>query len=178
MVLRKHRVGGVCAPVVVEDDVLLVLAALDDLGRSSAELVLDLLEDGDDKRRHDGERPDRHLFFELLNNLGKDGDLLNGRADVLHELVVELNGGHDLPIYVLAILGKLLRIPWRNGSVLHLRVGGVILDIVHLSLLVTAKKAIWDLVEQVLDDASVVLSVVLQRALELVDLALGQFVGD
>ena len=55
VVLRQHGVGGVGRAVVVEDNVLLVLAALDNLGSSSGKLVLDLFDDRDDKRRNDGE---------------------------------------------------------------------------------------------------------------------------
>ena len=64
MVLGEHRVGWVSALIIVEDDVLLVLAALNDFGRSSTKLILDLLDDRNDKRRHDRlhartEQPDR-----------------------------------------------------------------------------------------------------------------------
>lgn len=46
------------AVVVIEDDVLLVLAALNDLGRSSPQFILDLVDDRDDKGGNDGEDED------------------------------------------------------------------------------------------------------------------------
>ena len=81
VILGEHGVGRVSGVVIVEHNVLLVLAALDDLGGAGRELILDLLDDGDDEGSDDLEDKERELLLQLLNDLGKNGDLLDGSRD-------------------------------------------------------------------------------------------------
>ena len=69
------RVSG---SIIIEYNVLLILAALNDLIGTGAELVLDLVDDGHNEWSNDGEDEDRKLLLELLNDLGEDWDLIDG----------------------------------------------------------------------------------------------------
>lgn len=91
---------------------------------------------------------------------------------------MEFNGGHNLSKDLLNVLGKLFRIPRRNGRVGHLRIVGIALNSFQLLLLVIATEdAIRDLVDKSLEDASIVLPrIFLKSALKLLDLVLRQFV--
>lgn len=178
MILGQHGVGRIGGLVVLKDDVLLVLAALDDLGGTGRKLVLNLVNDRDDERSNDGEDPERELLLELLDNLVEDGDLLDGARNSLEDVVVELDGGADVGKHVADVLGELLGIFRRDAHVLHLGSSRVLLDLVHLVLLVATKNAIGDLVQEVAEVAGVLVAVLLEGALEVLELALGQLVGD
>ncbi|EPE06016.1 hypothetical protein F503_02845 [Ophiostoma piceae UAMH 11346] len=179
VVLGQHRVGGVRAVVVVEDNELLGLAALDDLRGARGQLGLDLLDDRHDKGSNNREDKDGQLVLELLNHLRQHGDLLDGLGDVLQNLVMVRDGGHDLVEDVLDVAGKLLGLARRHAHLLHLGSSGVALDVVHLLLLVAAAKdAVGNHVEQLRQHAGVGILALLQRALELLDLVLGQLVRD
>ena len=169
--------GRVVAAIVAEDDVLLVLAALDDLRGAGSQLALDLVDDGDDKGGDDGEDKDGQLVLDLLDELGQDGDLLDGFGDLHDNLVVELDDGHDLLEDLLDVAGKLLGLARRDTHVLHLGRVRVVLNVVHLLLVPAAQDAIRDLVQEILKKAGILRLAVLQGALELLDLVLGQFVG-
>ena len=112
--------------LVIKYDVLLGLAALNDLMRSGAKLVLDLLQDRNHEWGHDGEHPNRHLLLELLENLGQNGDLINHLADALQNLIVELDRRHDLLEDILDVTGELFGVTGGDLGVLHLRVVGVV----------------------------------------------------
>lgn len=167
----------VSAIVVVEDYELLILAALDDLIRASAELVLDLVDHGHDEGRDEGEDKHRKLVLELLNDLGQNGNLLNLLRDGLKNLIMELNNRHDLLEDVPDVQGILLRIARRDRRLLHLGGIGVVLKLLHLRFLVTTEHTVGDLVQQVLQDASITVLALLQGALELFDLVLRQLIG-
>lgn len=181
MILGQHGVCRIGTAVIAEHNVLLLLAGLDDFGRTSTQLVLDLLEDGNDHGRNDREDPHGHLFLELLDDLRKDRDLIKGLTDVHEKLVVKLNRRHDRAEDVLDIAGELLRLPGRDARLLHLGVGCVVLDFVHLVLLVagttTAEEAVGDLIEKAFNHAGVVAGVLLESAFEVLNLALGHLVG-
>lgn len=169
---------GIRRAIVVEDNMLLGLAALNDLMRSGAKLILDLLQNRDHERGHNGENPDRHLLLKLFEDLGQNRDFLDHLADGLHQLIVELDGGHNLLEDVLNVLGELLGVTRGNLGVLHLRVCSVILDVLHFTLLVSAKDSIRDLAKKIFDHAGVAVLVVRQSTLELVQLILGELVGN
>lgn len=84
MVLGQHRVSGIRALVVVEDDMLFILTASNNLIRTGGKLILDLADNRQDERRNDGKDPHRELVFKLLDDLGEDGDVLNSFGDALH----------------------------------------------------------------------------------------------
>lgn len=177
MVLGQHRVSRVRAAVVSEDDMLLILAALNDLGRSGSQLILDLVDDRNNKGSNHGEDKNRKLLLQLFNDLGQDRNLLNSTGDALEDLVVQLNGGHDLLEYLLDVACILLRVPGRDAHVLKLGIIRVTLDVMDLLLLVAfTEDAARDLVQKVLQNAGVAVPTVLEGALELLDLVLGQFV--
>jgi hypothetical protein len=169
------RVTGV---VVFKDDVLLVLGAVNDLGRASRQLVLDLRNHGEDKGTDDLEDKEGHLLLKLLDDLGEDGDLGDGLREVLEELIVEFDGRHDLPEDLANVFGKLLGLSRRHGHVLHLGSLGVALEVVQLGLLVlVTKQAVGDLVEQVAKKAEVVVLALLESSLQVLDLALDHLIG-
>ena len=178
MILREHGMGRVGGSVVFKDNVLLVLAALDNLIGTGAELVLDLVDDRDDEGGNDGEDKNRELLFELLENLWQDGNLVNGLGDALNNFIMELDGGHDLLEDALDVLRVLLGLTWRNLHLLHLSGASVVLDVVHLLLLVVAsKETIGDFVKEVSEDAGVLVLALLECALELLNLVLSQLIG-
>lgn len=118
MILGQHRVGRVGRAVVSEDDVLLLLAALYDLSRSSPQFILDLVDDRNDEGSNDGKDENRQLLLKLLNDLGQDGDFVNGLGNTLHDIVVQLDGWHDLLEDLLDVESVLLRLPGGNAHVL------------------------------------------------------------
>jgi len=177
VILGQHGVSRVTASVIIKDDVLLILAALNDLRRTSTELVLDLLDDGYHERRHDGEDELRELVLQLLYNLGEDGNFLNSFCDGHQDLIMELNGWHDLLEDALDVTSVLLRLTRRDRHLLHLSGLGIVLDVGHLGFLViTTEQAVRDLVKKVLKDTSVSTRAVLQSALELLNLVLSELV--
>ena len=178
MILGQHGVSRVGGVVVLKDNMLLGLAALDDLSSSGGKLILDLIKDGDDEGGNDGEDPERKLLLKLLDDLAEEGDLLNSRRDGLEKVVVELNGRSDLGKHVVDVDCELLRVPGRDGGILHLSGLGVVLNLVHFVLLVASNDAIGDLIQEVAEKAGVIVLVVLEGALEIVQLALGQLVRD
>ena len=178
MVLGQHRVSRIVATVVVKDNVLLLLAAVDNFLRSGAQFVADLLNQGNDKWSDDGEDEFGELLLQLLNNLGKHRDLLNSARDALHDVIMELNGGHDLLVNVSDVDSKLLGVARGDRGVLHLRRVGVVLNLVDSgALMLVAKQTIGDLVEEVTEKAGVRGLAVLKGALELLNLVLGHLVG-
>lgn len=178
VVLGQHGMSRVGGLVIVKDDMLLVVARLNDLVGAGAQFVLDLADDWHNEGCNQREHKDRKLVLELLNDLGQDGDLLDLLRDLLDNLIVELNRRHYLLEDVLDVQGILLRVPRRDGRLLHLRRVCVALQLLHLALLVVAaKQARGDLVEQVAQDAGVPLRALLQRALKLLNFVLGQLVG-
>lgn len=179
VVLGQHGVSGVGTIIVVEDNVLLIQTALDDLAGSSPELILDLVDDRDNERGDEREDEHGQLLLKLLYQLGEDGDVLDLLGDGLENLVVELDRRHYLLEDVLDVARVLFRLARRNLGLFHLGGVGVVLKLLHFALLViTAKQAIGNLVEQVAEKARVAALALLQRALELLDFILRQLVGD
>lgn len=171
--------GRIGAVVVLKDDVLLVLAALNDLGGTGGKLVLDLLQHRKDKRRDNLEHEERQLLLELLENLGQDGHLRDLLGQVLEQLVVELDGRHDLAEHLAHVVGQLLGFLGRNGQVLHLGRLGVLLQLVDLVLIgLAAEDAVGDLVEELAQKAGVRLLAVDEGAFEVRELALDHLVRD
>ena len=179
VILGKHRVGRICAVIIVKDDVLFVLAALNDLRRASLEFVTDLLDQGDDERSHDGEDKDRKLLLELFDELGQNRNLLNRLGNIHENLVVQLDGRHYLLEDLLNVTSVLFGVARGHIHVLHLGIVGVGLDLLELLLLiVAAKETAGNLVEQVLKETGIVTAAVLESAFQLVDLVLGELVRD
>ncbi len=90
---------------------------------------------------------------------------------------MELDDRHDLLEDLLDVAGELLGLARGDMHVLHLGRVRVVLDVVHLLLVPAAQDAIRDLPQESLKQAGILRLAVLQGALELVDLVLGQFVG-
>lgn len=158
--------SGIGGRVVVPHNVLLVLAAVDDLLRPSLELGLDLIDERDDKWGNDGEDELSKLLLELLNDLGKHRNLLDSGSDALHDIVVELNGRHDLGEDVLDIPGELLGLTRRDRHVLELGVSGVGLDLLgFLALVLVAEKAIRNVVKEFSEHAGISVAALLESAL-------------
>lgn len=97
VVLREHRVSWVGTVVVVENDVLLITGALDDLRRTSRKLVLDLFDNGKYVWSEEREDEDVDLLLDLLDEFWEHRDLLDRLRDALHDLIVVLENGADLP---------------------------------------------------------------------------------
>lgn len=163
----------------MEHNVLLLLGRVDERLRAGHELILDVLNKGNNEGGDDAEDEAGKLLLELLDNLGKNGDLLNGGSDALHDLVVKLDGRHDLMEAILYVTGELLGFAGRDFRVLHLSVVGVGLYLINLiTLVLVSEEAIGDLVEEVSEHTGVGLSRLLKCTLELVDLVLSELVGD
>lgn len=111
VILGQHRVGGISGAIVVEDNVLLLLGRVNELAGAGHELIFDVVDQRNDEGGNDREDKARKFFLELLNDLGQDRDLLHGGRDALHDLIVELDGRHNLVVSLLDILGELLRLP-------------------------------------------------------------------
>lgn len=179
VILGQHRVGWVTRVVIFEHNVLLSLAALNDLFGASLELAADLVDEGDNERSNEGEDEDGQLLLELLDDLGQDGNLLKSGRDTLHDFIVELDGWHYLLEDILDVDGELLGLTGRDGSVLHLSLSCIGLELVDaLTLVLVAKDAVRDLVEKISEHAGVCLASLLEGALKLVNLVLGQLIGD
>ena len=178
VVLGQHGVSGIARVIIMENNVLLALTALNDLVGASLELVADLLDQGDDEGGNDGEDEDGKLLLQLLNDLRQHRDLLNGARDALHDVIMELNGRHDLLEDVLDVEGELLRVTRGDGNILHLSRGGVLLELIDaITLVLVTKDAVGDLVQQVPAHAGIGRGALLKSALEFVNLILGQLVG-
>ena len=70
MVLGQHRVGRIGRAIVMENDQLLVLAALNDFRRASIQLCLDLIDDRNHKGCKKREDKDIELVLKILNQIG------------------------------------------------------------------------------------------------------------
>ena len=177
MILGEHRVCGVGRTVVVEYDQLLFTTALDDLRRTSRELLLDLADDGQDKRRKQRENEDIELLGKLLKKIGQDGDLLDGLIDAHHELVVKLEDGVDLVLDLLELLGPFLRSSGLKLHVGHLGGGSVALQFVNFAgLILATEKTRWKGLEKLLEQTGVLILRVIDDALQLLNLRLSSFV--
>lgn len=86
MILAEHAVSGITPVVLLEDNVLLVLAALNDLVGASLELSTKLADQGHNEGCHDREDELGKLLLKLLNDLGKNGDLLECSGDALTQV--------------------------------------------------------------------------------------------
>lgn len=179
VILGQHGVGRVTRVVIFEHNVLLSFAALNDLLRASLELAADLVDKGDNEGSNEREDEDGQLLLELLDDLGQDGNLLKSGRDTLHDFIVELDGGHHLLEDILDVDGELLGLTGRDGGVLHLSLGCIGLELVDaLTLVLVAKDAVRDLVEKISEHAGVCLASLLEGALKLINLVLGQLIGD
>lgn len=138
MILGQHGVGWIARGIVVKDNVLLLLAAVDNLGRAGVELVANLADQGHDEGSHDGEDETRKLLLQLLDNLGKNGYLGDGRSDGLHDIVVELDGGHYLAEDSGHVERKLLRVARRDRHVLYLSRRSIGLNLVNFRALISS----------------------------------------
>jgi hypothetical protein len=177
VVLGEHGVGGISRPVVVEDNVLLPLAALDNLLRAGRHLILNLLNNRQDEGGDLSEDELGELLLELLDDLGQDGDLVESSRQALHKFVVPLDDGHNVLEDTLDIGGEFLGLLGGDLHVLHLRVGAVLLDLVQLvALVLAAEEAVRDLVEKVPKNARVVPLALLEGSLELLQLVLLELV--
>ncbi len=178
MILGEHGVGRVGTVLIVENNMLLVLTALDNLFGASLELVANLSNQRNNEWSNDGEDKLGELLFKLLDNLGQYGDIVDGIANSLHDVIVKLDGWHDLRINILDVQGEFLGISWGDGSVLHLGCIGVFLDLVDFLLFLPATKdAIGNLVKEFAEETSIGLLAFLKCSFELLDLVLGQLVG-
>src|SRR5699024_10876542 len=129
VVLGQHGVGWVGGVVVVEDNKLLLLAALNERVRSGLHLVSDLLDDGENQGSNDRKDEDGHLVSELLHDLRKHGDLIYRIVDLLDDVIVPLQNRHDLAENVLDVERELLRLPRRHFDILGLGSSGVGLEL-------------------------------------------------
>lgn len=118
----------------------------------------------------------RHLLLELLEDLGKNRDLLKRLRDVLEDLIVELDDRHDLSKDLLNLLCELLRLTRRDVHLFHLGGSVVVLDLVEPLLLVPANEPRRKLVQEIFQSTVVVPLVVIKGLLQLLDLILGEFV--
>jgi hypothetical protein len=91
---------------------------------------------------------------------------------------VEFDCWHHLLEDLLDISGKFLRVSRRNAHVLHLGGLGVALDVLHLLFLIASEQIRRDLVQQIPEEAGIIVAVSLKSTLELLDLVLGELVGD
>lgn len=179
MILGEHGVSGVGRSIIVENDVLLTLTARDNLFRTSLELIADLVNERNDERSNDGEDEDRELLLQLLDDLGQHGDSLHSARNALHDVVVELNSGHDLLKDILDVLSELLGVARRDACVLHLSSSSVVLEFINsVTLVLITKNAIRDLIQQIAKHAGVGFGTLLESALKLLNLVLGQLVGN
>lgn len=171
--------GGVAAVVIVEDNVLLLFAALDDFLGTGLELIPDLVNQWHDELSNDGKDKNGQLLFQLLEDLGENRNFLNGRGNLLHDIVVILDDRHDLSKELFDVSRELFGISRRNGHVLHVRGIGIVLDLIDLlGLLLVIENPIRDLVKQIPEHACVAVLALLEGAFELINFILGQFVGD
>lgn len=177
VILGEHRVGGIGRVVVVEDNQLLVATALDDFGRTSGELLLDLADDRQDERSEQREDKDVELLCELFKKVRQDGDLLDGLVDAHHKLVVELKDGVDLVLNVLELLGPLFGLFRRELHVAHLSGGSVALQLINLAgLILAAEEARRKSLEEFLEQTGVLVLRTIDDALQLLNFGLSGLV--
>jgi len=179
MILGKHRVGRIRAFIIVKDDQLLILTALNDLGRTGIQLILDLANNR--QNEWSDQREDKHvdLSLELFDKFGKHWDLLNSFRNRKHNLVVPCHDGLDLLCNLLHLNSKLFWISWRYAGLVHLGICCVHLELFGLSsFILVAKDAFGNLVEKILEQACISTSLLLNSALEFLDFALSGLVGD
>lgn len=164
----------------MEDAVLLVGGALDDALGPGAHLVLDLLDDGHDEGGDLGRDEGVELVLEALDDLGQDGDARQGVRDDLHDAVVPLDDGHDLPEDVGHPERDLLGVPVRlHLEAVHLRRRRVLLDLVELvRLALAAEDGAGDHGQQLAQQRRVLVPAVLQVLLQLLHLVGRQLVRD
>lgn len=165
----------VSAAVILKDDVLLLLAAVDNLG-AGPELVADLVNEGHDERSNDGEDESGELLLQLLDDLGQHRDLLDCTRDGLHD-VVKLNGGHHLLVDLADVASELLGVSRGDQHVLDLGRRSVGLNLVDPSFLILVpEEVLRNLVEKVAEHAGVCVLALLQSPFKLVDFVLGKLV--
>lgn len=169
--------SGIRRVVVIKDNVLLLLTALNDLRRSGLQLVPNLVNQRNDEGGNDGKDKDGELLLQLLNDLGKDRDVFNGTANALHDAIVEFDNGHDLLVDLLDVDGELFGISGRNGLGFLLGGSRIVLNLVKLfSLVVIAQDARGQVVEQVLEQASIAGLAFVEGSLKFVNFILSQLV--
>lgn len=161
----------------MEDNQLLVATALDDFGRTSSKLLLDLADNRQDKRSEQREDKDVELLGELLEKIGQDGDLFDGLVDAHHKLVVELEDGVDLVLNVLELLGPLFGLFRRELHVAHLSGGSVALQFINLAgLILAAEEARRKSLEEFLEQTGVLVLRTIDDAFKLLNFGLGGLV--
>ena len=126
--------------IVMEDNQLFVLAALDNLRTTSVQLRLDLVDNRENEWSQEGEYEDVDLLFKLLNKIRKNGNLLNSFGDRLHELVVPFDDWIDFLRRLLHLSGKGFRLTGRDSHLRHLSRGSIGLKLICLSSLVLASE--------------------------------------
>lgn len=170
--------GRVRRVFIIENDMLLFLAALNDFERSRLEFILDLMNQRHNKGRDDGEDENGELLLQLFDNLGENGDPLNRRADALHDAIVKLNGRHDCSVDILDIHGEFFGILWRDWLVLFLGGGCVRLNLVELvSMVASGKDTGGEFAEKSLKEARISHLAFIKSSFKLVNLILSQLIG-
>lgn len=81
VILAQHAVSGVCPVILLEHNVLLVLAALNDLIGTSLQFSAKLANQRYNERRHDRENELSELVLKLLHDLREYWDLLKSSRD-------------------------------------------------------------------------------------------------
>ncbi len=81
MVLGQHGVRWIRTVIIVEDNQLLILTALNDLRRASIQFGLDLVNDWYYEWSEEREDKNIDLLLDLLNESGQDWDFLNRFSD-------------------------------------------------------------------------------------------------
>jgi hypothetical protein len=133
-------VGGVGRTVIVEDDVLLVLGALDDFRRALVQLGLDLVDNRHHDRSKETEDEDVELVLYVFDEIWQDWDLLDCFGDFLHDLIVPLNSWVDILGHLLHLASEGLWLTRGDMYLGHLCSCRVDLQLVRLASLVFAAK--------------------------------------
>lgn len=179
VVLGQHGVGGVRRVVIREHNVLSSLAAVYDLIGASLHLRAELLHNGNNGGSNNAKDPDGQLLLQLLDNLGQNRDPLNGRRDSLEDAVVELDSRHDGLEHLSNVDSKGLGVTRRDRSGLHLSGRSVGLDLIDfVALMLSAENTVGNLIKKLTKDTGVLVLGLLKSSLQLLELVLGQFVGD
>lgn len=126
--------------IIMEDNQLFVLGALDDLRRTFIQFGLDLVDDWYHKRGQETEDKDIDLVLDLFNKVRKNGDLVNSFSNLLHDFVMPLDDGVDFLGNLLHLARESLRLTWRNMRLGHLCSYGIGLQLICFSSLVAAAK--------------------------------------